>query len=363
MVRCWFQFLIFVYNELILTPHKTREIHTMRIFVTGATGNVGPATIRLLAARGHELLVVGRRPNITIAGAEYRQCDITDYDRIRTLMDGYEAVVHLAALGSPGAGPGRTVFHSNACGTYTIYEAAAANGIRRVVCASSINAVGYFFGRKSFRIQWLPIDEEHPVLATDPYSFAKQVVESTGRYFWEREGISGTCLRLPAVWRSGVDDYESRRKALEMHRIFVEQMLEMPDDALKARLLRMHESYDALRRKQYPPFALLLEQLETIDGLSVEELYLMNMKANFWASLDDRDCASAIEKSLEADYEGCHTLFVNSSANSVGMPVKKLAELFIPAVTDIRPQTEGDTCLVSIKRARQLIGFNPVHQV
>lgn len=41
--------------------------------------------------------------------------------------------------------------------------------------------------------------------------------------------------------------------------------------------------------------------------------------SNFWASIDARDAAQALEKGLTADYQGSHPLFVNDSENAAGI--------------------------------------------
>jgi nucleoside-diphosphate-sugar epimerase len=91
------------------------------------------------------------------------------------------------------------LFHINCTGTFNVYQAAAEEGIKRVVSASSINALGFNFGGVPFQLSYLPIDEAHPTQTSDVYSLSKQILEDTADYFWRRDGISGVCLRLPFV--------------------------------------------------------------------------------------------------------------------------------------------------------------------
>jgi nucleoside-diphosphate-sugar epimerase len=172
----------------------------MKVLVTGGTGNVGRATVERLVRNGHTVRVIGRRADMDIESAEYLQGDVNDLQRLREVMDGMEGVVHLAAIPHPAKGTGPEIFHVNCGGTYNVYEAAAMHGIRRVVTASSINAFGYNFGTVNFDLLYFPIDEAHPTFTTDPYSFSKEVTEAIADYYWRREGISGVCLRLPAVY-------------------------------------------------------------------------------------------------------------------------------------------------------------------
>ena len=163
----------------------------MFIIVTGGIGHIGCATVESLLQQGHSVRVLDRTAvadiesdvQETIKDADYTKVDITDFDSLEPHFDGADAVVHLAVLTYPGAGLEHDIFRINANGTFNIYRAAANAGIRRVVCASSINALGYNYGIKSFNIQYFPIDEEHPPFTTDPYSFSKGIVEEISAYF------------------------------------------------------------------------------------------------------------------------------------------------------------------------------------
>lgn len=176
----------------------------MNILVTGGLGLVGRPLVQRLVRQGHAVKVLDRIPEANadraaLGQASYACCDINDFSALRAQLRGMQAIVHLAALPHPAAGPGHEIFRINCAGSFNVYEAAAQEGIRRVVSASSINALGYNYGIKSFHIRYLPVDEAHPAYTTDPYSFSKQVLEEIGAYYWRREGISGVQLRLPGV--------------------------------------------------------------------------------------------------------------------------------------------------------------------
>ena len=334
----------------------------MRILLTGGTGNVGPATIEHLSAEGHEVLTVGRREQMDVPGGSYRQCDINDYETLLDAMRGYDAVVHLAALATPVGRPGREVFRVNDLGTFNVFEAAAECGITRVVGASSINAFGYFYGDRSFPLRYLPIDEAHPVLATDAYSFSKQVMEDIGRYFWERDRISSVMLRLPGVRRHHqvLDADGSIRKRYNGE--FIRNLLGLPDAARRAEIVRLQAAYDRLRQEQRadktPRDEWMRLKPGKTDYLTQEELGFMLANVNFFTYLDDLDCAQAIEKGLTVDYEGSHTLFINAKRNSLGLPLEEMARLY-PGEPPVREHRRGDDTLVSIDRARDLLGFEP----
>ena len=262
----------------------------MKILVTGGIGNVGTAVIARLSGNGHEVTVIGRRPGMTVPGARYRSCDITDVDALVEVTKGHDAVVHLAAFGNPALGTPDVIFQVNCQGTMNVYEAASRCGIRRVVTASSINALGYGFGVKEWSYQYFPVDEDHPTFATDAYSFSKNIVEEIGRFWWRRDGISGTCLRLPAVATPPGSGEESIRSWTGCLRSEFEALKAMPAaerartlDDWMARLARARE----LRVYENP-----------INPGFTSDIPLMTARQDLWTAVDDRDAAQGIEKSL-----------------------------------------------------------------
>lgn len=73
----------------------------MKVLLTGATGFLGRAVARRLAARGHALRVLARATSRTAglpAGAEVATGDVTDAASLREAARGCEAVMHMAAL-------------------------------------------------------------------------------------------------------------------------------------------------------------------------------------------------------------------------------------------------------------------------
>ena len=79
--------------------------------------------------------------------------------------------------------------------------------------------------------------------------------------------------------------------------------------------------------------------------------------------MDVRDAARAIHLALAADYEGSHILHIADSANGTGLPVADLAAMFYPDVTTWKRPPAGITCLFSIEKACDLIGFAPQHSI
>lgn len=337
----------------------------MRIFLTGGTGNVGEAAVRRLVRSGHRVTVVGRSEASVPEGADYRICNVTDAESVRREMAGHDAVVHLAAIPSPYGRPGHVVFHSNADGTFNVYEAAAENGISRVVNASSINALGMFFGDRSPDIRYLPVDEHHPTLPTDAYSFAKGVTEQIGDYFYDRDGISGVSLRLPEVVHHELFVRRQQEHGANPWPVAA-KLLDLPDERRVAELQRLHTAYDEFRRanrldKRKKSRDRWNENLVKYDLLTRDEHWHMFRHVNLYAYLHEDDSAQVIERAVTENYSGHHAFFVQAQHNNLGLPLEEVAKLFWPTVPERRPPYPGDTCVPSLRTARELLGFEPEH--
>ena len=82
-------------------------------------------------------------------------------------------------------------------------------------------------------------------------------------------------------------------------------------------------------------------------------------RVHFFTMVDERDSAQAIEKGLTANFTGSHTLFINDSLNWTAIESRLLAELFYPDVKTFKRDMPGTETLISIDRARELIGYEP----
>ncbi len=173
----------------------------MKIALTGSSGLVGQAIIRHALARGHDLVLIDRvpPPEGQDPALPFIQAEITDYDALLAAFRGCDAVIHMAAIPSPGRHPDHVVHNNNVVGSYNALRAAAENGILRVCQASSVNAIGHTYSRKP-RYDYFPIDEAHPNYGEDPYSLSKWICEEQGRSLARRyERMSIASMRFHYV--------------------------------------------------------------------------------------------------------------------------------------------------------------------
>jgi nucleoside-diphosphate-sugar epimerase len=336
----------------------------MRVLITGGAGHVGKATTKRLVRRGWDVRVIGLESGVEIPGAEFVTCDIMSYDDLRKQMRGCQAVVHLAGIRGPQLAPGHTIFEINVAGTFNVFESAAAEGIRRVVQASSINALGCAYSTTDIAPEYFPVDEEHPSFTNDPYSYSKQIVEDIGRYYWRREGISSVAMRFPWVYSEGYVESEIYLSRRRTGRQALDELAALPD-AERQKLLA-DARHRALEYRKQRPLEFNGGMVETPKRESAADqlwyAYAFD-RFNFWAFVDERDAAQAMEKALVADYTGAHTLFINDHHNWLGYDSKSLVRCFFPEVGDSKITLSGSQALVGIDRARGLIDFEPEHSV
>ncbi len=335
----------------------------MRVLITGGAGHVGRAMTQRFVQNGWDVHVIGLEKDAKIAGATYTTCDIMDYASVREQVRGCHAIVHLAAYASPNITTGSPTFAVNTSGTFNVFEAADAEGIKKIVQASSINAFGSVWGTVEISPEYFPIDEAHRTFTTDPYSFSKAVVEDIGAYYWRRSGIASVALRLPYVYPNAnlhSEKFEQERAQMKVH---LDAFAVLPDDERNQRLNAMKSrvmDFRRERRMELPSSAGVPSGYPTDDWLW--HVCLLD-RFDFWAYIDDRDAAQAAEKSLTAEYEGSHALFINADSNRAGYDSQTLSRVFFPQVTTFKRPVTGTQALVSIDKARKLIGFEPEYSI
>jgi dihydroflavonol-4-reductase len=116
----------------------------MKVCVTGSTGFVGAHVARAICERGDELRVTYRSEDRlkALEGLDFQRAktDVLDYRSMRRALQGSELLFH--TVGYVGSTPAERVWQTNAHAPVVAVEAAAAEGLRRVVMTSTISAIG-----------------------------------------------------------------------------------------------------------------------------------------------------------------------------------------------------------------------------
>ena len=110
----------------------------MKLAVTGGTGFVGTHLLDAARAAGHQLSALTRRDQPPREGIEWIGGDLGSRAALERLVDGADAIVHVAGTISA---PNAAGFEKgNVAGTLAMLAAATAGGVRRFVHVSSLAA-------------------------------------------------------------------------------------------------------------------------------------------------------------------------------------------------------------------------------
>ena len=166
-----------------------------RVLVTGAAGHIGAYFAEHCAGRySLRLMVRGDEGSEKIerlrAFGEVVDADLADLPRLKALCSGMDTVLHLAGDPNPAA-VWQDLLETNITGTYHIFAAAKAAGVRRVVYASSIHAVSGYPAD-------VQVKTTDPVCPGDLYGVSKCFGEALCRYMAVKEGISAIAVRIGA---------------------------------------------------------------------------------------------------------------------------------------------------------------------
>lgn len=156
----------------------------MAILVTGGAGYIGSHTCVRLLETGHDVVVVDNFDNshpevfqriekITGRVPKRENGDIRDRDFLQKVIETYhcDSVIHFAGLKAVGESTQKPLhyYDCNMLGTLRLLQAMRTTGVKKLVFSSSATVYG--------DPQHLPLDENHPLSATNPYGRTKLMIE------------------------------------------------------------------------------------------------------------------------------------------------------------------------------------------
>lgn len=171
----------------------------MKIFITGASGFVGGAAARALAAKGHNVSAMSRSEKsdavIRANGAIPVRCDL-DSVSVEHLV-GVEAVVHSAAF-VEAWGPEDAWYKANVLGTQAMLDAARAAGVKRFIHIGTEAAI---VSGQDVR----DADETYPLAPDSPYPYCatKAQAEMRVRAANAPGALETIVLRPRFIWGPG----------------------------------------------------------------------------------------------------------------------------------------------------------------
>lgn len=156
----------------------------MKLLLTGGTGYIGSHSAVVLSQAGHDVVLLDNLSNSklsvlsrlqTILGKTlpFVQADVRDSETVKQALNdhGIQAVVHFAGLKAVGESVAQPLhyFANNVQGTVALLQAMQAAQVHQLVFSSSATVYG--------EPQYLPLDEQHPTSATNPYGRTKLHIE------------------------------------------------------------------------------------------------------------------------------------------------------------------------------------------
>lgn len=273
------------------------------VAVTGGSGKLGRATVAHLIEHDWTVVNLDQAPPPR-ALSPFVKVDFTDFGQAASALrgideiapDGFDAVVHLAAIPRPGLVPNSETFRNNVLSAYNVFTAAISAGITNIVWASSESVLGLPFDTAP---NYIPLDEDHR-RPEHTYSLGKMLEE-------ELAGV--LCRWNPTLKMAGL------------------------------RFSHVHDPED------YGPF----------PGFDADPA----LRAfNLWSYIDSRDGAQAIRKALEYDTPGIETYVIAAADTVMDRANDDLVAAVYPGVPYTPTAGKHDT-LLSIDKARRLLGYEP----
>lgn len=160
-----------------------------KVLLTGAAGRIGSFCTKTWTENdSYDLVLADVRAPQETYGFPFHLVNLSDFDAVRALCTGVDTVVHLGADPSMEA-TWESLLPNNLIATYNVFESAHQAGCRRVLFASSVNAVlGY------------PLDVQvhidQPIRPINLYGATKVWGEGVASSYSSSTGLSCLCLRF-----------------------------------------------------------------------------------------------------------------------------------------------------------------------
>jgi nucleoside-diphosphate-sugar epimerase len=285
----------------------------MRVAVTGAAGYLGRVISWGLADAGYEVQLIDMRMRSDLP-ARVEIADLFDIPTVYRVLEGCDAVVHLANHPGPHGMPPQRLYRENIEMNANVFQATVDLGIRRLVSASSVQA---FAGDRNIGrngkedleqpscLSYLPIDGDAPVCPRNIYALSKATGEQQVRYYAAMfPDLSATVVRFPFM--------------------------------VSERHLHWHHGHG--------------------DG-----------HHGFWGNIDEglsylavQDAATLVPAILEKQDVGYHCIFPAAPDSHSSLPLPEVIEKLFPGVP-LKMPIEDMTSLVDTSKITEAIGWEPKH--
>lgn len=173
----------------------------MAILVTGGAGYIGSHTCIELLHAGYEIVIVDNFVNSKpeslkrireLAGKDFKfyEADLLDYDAVEKIFkeNTIEAVIHFAGLKAVGESVSIPLryYHNNITGTLILCDIMKKYGVGKIVFSSSATVYGV--------PETVPLREDFPLSATNPYGRTKLMIEEILRDLYVADNTMSIAL-------------------------------------------------------------------------------------------------------------------------------------------------------------------------
>jgi UDP-glucose 4-epimerase len=169
-----------------------------KILVTGGAGFIGSHLVEELVGKGCNIVILD---DLSRSGLQNIKSlldrgilrlvkgDICNKEVVDEALRDVDGVFHLAAITSVPFSVEfpKLAFRVNVDGTKNLLEACLCHSVKRFIFASTCAVYG--------EPEYLPVDEEHPLVPISPYAESKLRAEMVCREFQETQGLGITVLR------------------------------------------------------------------------------------------------------------------------------------------------------------------------
>ncbi|MDQ3027028.1 MAG: NAD(P)-dependent oxidoreductase [Pseudomonadota bacterium] len=166
------------------------------VLITGAAGDVASHLRRELAGR-YQLRLSDVKPMASLGpGEEFMHADISSMEGLAHVTRGVDAIVHLGGFSVEG--PWESILPANIVGTYNVFESARANGVKRILFATSNHAVGFYRRDETIDHRVYPRPDSR-------YGVSKAYGEAIGSLYSDKHGMEVFNMRIGNVNPKPID--------------------------------------------------------------------------------------------------------------------------------------------------------------
>lgn len=203
-------------KELIMKSKK------QKILLTGATGKLGSFVCRKLHEEKFEVIATDQNMKKDLP-VKVKVADLRDRFPCYELLDGVDAVVHLAGHPNDSHPVKQLLLSDNVSITMNLLHAACECGVTKFLAASSVQAMSH--NRRIHEdesippsnLDYLPADGHYPAKPGNVYALSKYLIEEMLKFYANEHSFSCVAFRFPFLFNPEYLKYYKRYRSSFKH--------------------------------------------------------------------------------------------------------------------------------------------------